>query len=64
MYICEKGIGNENEDRCTIDCFFSGIPQSTIFSALKYAPQLLYLVYLAVFGHRFEQAKYGQMGYP
>ena len=43
MYICEKGVRNENEDRCTIDCFFSGIPHSTIFSALKYASQLPYL---------------------
>ena len=37
-----------------------GIPHSTIFSALKYGPQLLYL---AVFASVFECAKYGQVGY-
>ena len=27
-------------------------------------PQILYLVYFAIFGHVFERANYGQVGYP
>ena len=37
---------------------FSGIPHLTIFGALKYPPVILYLAYLAVFGHVFERVKY------
>ena len=37
---------------------FSGISHLTIFSALNYAPQISYFVYLALFGRIFECADY------
>ena len=34
------------------------------FRAPEYAPQIPYLVYLTIFGHVIERAKYGQVGCP
>jgi len=54
-------LGGPIDPKPTLLNAFSGIPHSTIFCALKYAPQILYLAEVA---RIFERAKYVQMGHP
>ena len=57
-------IDQNQRDWTAFRKIFSGIPHLTIFSALKYAPQLLYLVYLAYLGAYLSAPNMAKWGVP